>query len=291
MNNMELQNTRNRNEKEFSKSASSPSSLVKSAQLLHFRCPTCTKLYEVSAHLIKSTSPHFDCLVCGEIFSFNHPPANFSQISTFRVETRSEASQENHKACPKCAALNSNSATECYSCQIIFRNYELLKQENYSGALPSLVGQWQEYLLDYENVLTQKKFISSCRAANQLSYAEAKFNSLKKVMGESDPYCANALEEIETIRQQMARIKNQAQAAFNWNDFFVKSRGQIFEFLKQRRVKYCAPVLFAFVLIGLGILGHDQRNMVGPGVAILILHFGLIYTFKGRIDWSDFLKK
>ena len=291
MNNMELQNRKTTDEKEFSGSTSSSNSLGKSSQILHFRCPTCTKLYEVSAHLIKSTSPHFDCLVCGEIFSFNHPPANFNQIDTFRVETRSEASQETQKACPKCAALNSNSATECYSCQIIFRNYELLKQENYSGALPSLVGQWQEYLLDYENLLNQKRFISSCRAANQLAYAEAKFNSLKKVMGESDPYCTNALEEIETIRQQATRMKNQIPTAFNWNDFFKNARMKIFEFLKQRRVKYCAPVVLAFLLIGSGILGHDQRNMVGPGVAILILHFGLIYTFKGRIDWSDFLKK
>ncbi len=258
---------------------------------LNFRCPTCTKLYEVDSRLVKSSMPHFDCLVCGEVFTFSFPPKNWSKIETQKLENRNSASQKLDKACPKCSALNSSASQECYSCQVVFRSYELLKREDYPNALPSAVQSWQHYVQEYENREKQKQFLNLCYGTNQLDYAKAKLQSLREVMGEQDPYCTEAVAILDEMFQKKVRQKqvqkNEVQDLKQFREVLLT---KFLQFLNQRRVLYCGPVLLSLLLIGIG-LSFGHRNTVGPGVAILILHMGLIYTFKGRIALDDFLRK
>ena len=114
------------------------------------RCPTCSKLYEVDSKLIKSSSPHFDCLVCAEVFSFVFPPKDWKKIQTFKVldpksSTQNNSLQRLKKECPKCGILNLTSASECYACQVLFKSFALLKNETFPNALPSLIEAWQIY--------------------------------------------------------------------------------------------------------------------------------------------------
>ncbi len=261
------------------------------APVLDFRCPTCSKLYQVDSRLIKSSSPHFDCVVCGEVFCFQYPPKDWHRIEAQRITDRNSASQKLEKVCPKCSAINMNGSQECYSCQVVFQNYELLKREDYPNALPSLVNAWQNYLQDFENAEKQKSFLQKCFSANQLDYARAKLNSLRKVMGPEDAMCAQAaaeLDKLNQIKQQEKRLKPQ-DGALRFKDEPLVN--MIKRLLRQRRVLYCGPVVLAMLMIMFGLVSREHRNTIGPGVAIIILHVGLIYTFKGRITLSDFLRK
>lgn len=259
--------------------------------VIDFRCPTCSKLYEVDSRLIKSSSPHFDCVVCGEVFCFSFPPVDWHHVETHKIGNRNSASQKIEKACPKCSALNMNSAQECYSCQVVFQNYELLKREDYPNALPSLVNLWQVYVQDYENSEKQNEFLQKCFALNQLDYAKAKMTSLKKVMGEEDTYCAQAWSELEKMFKAKSQQNQRAAQQINLKLDFNSLMKYLGVFLRQRRVLYCGPLFLALLMILFGTFSHGHRNTVGPGVAIIILHMGLIYTFKGRISLSDFIRK
>lgn len=261
------------------------------APVLNFRCPTCSKLYQVDSRLIKSSSPQFDCVVCSEVFYFHYPPADWNKIEALRMEDRNSASKKLDKVCPKCSAINMNSAQECYSCQVVFQNYELLKKETFPNALPSLVQTWQNYLQDYENLEKQSHFLQKCFSLNQLDYAQAKISSLKKVMGSEDLICVQAMDELNRlikIKQQEKRLQPQDGMKRFKNEPLLNLTKR---FLRQRRVLYCGPVILAVLMILFGLVNHNHRNAIGPGVAILILHMGLIYTFKGRISLSDFLRK
>lgn len=258
-------------------------------QKMVFRCPTCSKLYESDVKSIKSTSPHFDCLVCGDTFSFQFPVKDLNQIQTFSVGKGGPASQRLTKECPKCGALNQNAATECYSCQIVFRQYELLKNETYPQAVPSLVALWKEFLNDFENFEKRQKWLESCRNLKQLDYAETKLHSLKRVLGDS-LICDEALKQVSEMKKAdlIAVITPSAtisKGGFKKWQFFLK------DILLQRRNLFLGPVLFSLILIMVGLLQAQHRNMVGLAVALLMLHFGLILTIRGKISLSDFIKK
>jgi len=286
--------TTEKNEMNFDEtgSASLRTSFVKD-QALTFRCPTCTKLYEVNSRQIKSSSPHFDCLVCAELFTFSFPPKNWQKIETQAVASRNPASQKLDKACPKCSAMNLSSAQECYSCQIVFKNYEILKHEDYPNALPSLVTAWKNYVSHYENIERREKFIQSCASAGQLDYARKKFQTLQKVMGIEDPHSLEALAQIDRLgvnplESTTLKTMDLKETLVSFQQIIGKA---LITFLKQKRVKYWGPVAVAILLLLIGNLNPLHRNMIGPGVAVLILHFGLIFMVKGRISASDFLQK
>ncbi len=253
---------------------------------INIRCPHCQKLYEVETRTIKSSSPHFECLICSEVFSFQFPPLVLNDIPTFSVQNQSVKVDDLKKSCPKCGSLNHESATECYSCQIVFEKYELIKNEAHAGARPHLVELWQKYVENYESPSLLEQFLEACFQARELDYAEKKIKDLMLVVG-PDLFCEQALHRVEVYRTQVKSLSVGSDHSIHIKqyDWYL---ARIWDLLTQKKILLWTPIVISLLLIFFKKVGLYQGNVIGPAVSVLLLHFGLILFTQGRIQISDF---
>jgi hypothetical protein len=256
---------------------------------LNLRCPHCQKLYEVETRSIKSSSPYFECLVCSEVFSFQFPPNNLDSIKTFSVQNPRLGDQELKKICPKCGTANHEDFHECFSCQIVFEKYELIKNETHPGARPHLVALWKKYVEDYESPTLLEDFLEACFQARDLDYAQKKIKDLLLVVG-PDLFCEQALHRVEVYRTQVKTLDVGPDHSLHIKQY-AWYFDRIWDLVSQKKFLMWAPITGILFLLFCKWVGFYQGNIVGPAVSILLLHFGLIFFAFGRIQISDFFDK
>jgi ribosomal protein L40E len=153
---------------------------------LRLRCPSCEKLYRMDTRDVKSSEPHFECLVCQSVFGFEYPTSSPLNVPT-KLIRRSQARLEGKdlrpmdvKTCPKCAALNAKGSEECRQCGVIFARLNGLPLDSKMGALPSLVKAWQDLMSDYSNLTKHLHFVNRCEDLQAVPYALKKYQDLKE---------------------------------------------------------------------------------------------------------------
>lgn len=254
---------------------------------LNIRCPHCQKLYEVETRTIKSSSPYFECLICSEVFSFQFPPEDASNIKTFTVQEVSPKVEDLKKSCPKCACLNHESAKECYSCQIVFEKYDLIKNEDYP-ARPHLMSLWQAYVENYESPSLLESFLEACFQSRDLDFAEKKIKDLMLVIG-PDLFCEQALHRVEVYRTQVKSLDvGSDHSAHIANYSWYLDR--VWELLTRKKFLMWAPIVLSFSMLFLKWIGLFRGNVIVPAILILLVHFGWILLSQGRIQISDFFE-
>ncbi|MGZ3774212.1 MAG: hypothetical protein ACXVCY_03855 [Pseudobdellovibrionaceae bacterium] len=256
---------------------------------LKIRCPSCAKLYEVMSEEIQSETPLFQCICCETRFGFEYPPTDPQNVKCFSVansaqnpnaaqhqENAVNAQTQDMKSCPKCGALNTRAARECYSCHIIFERLEGLPKDPSLKAQPSLVRKWKNLLENFENEKLHDEFIRSCHELDALRFATMKYEEIKSAQG-GDPKCEQMLARIGSLTlvslTQKSNIANNAET--------IKSKWQ--------KYLYWGPFSLSAVLILLGMVNLGHRNLIGAGVALAFMAAGLIVMIKGKISLSDFL--
>ncbi|WP_413288255.1 hypothetical protein [Bdellovibrio sp. HCB337] len=273
---------------------------------LRLRCPSCTKLYEVSEGDIKTQSPQFDCVVCATRFSFEYPVANPHNVQTFTVSQQPEmqearsfqqeleaqsfaalqkeiedtAEKNSSKACPKCGAINEKKGDECYSCHVIFSRLEELPLDPTLKAQPSLVRKWKNLILNFDNKDLHEDFLKSCHQLDALRFAILKYEELKSAQGGSDELCERMIFKAHGLLQFTLASKTEGDLRFQKTPSASR----------QSWHKYVlwAPLGVAILMMVIGFFSLSLRNLVGAGVAVMLLTFGLILFWKGRISLSDF---
>lgn len=273
---------------------------------LRLRCPSCTKLYEVSEGDIKSHTPQFDCVVCATRFSFEYPVANPQNVATFVVSQQPEiqearsfqqeleaqsfaalqkeieesAEKNSNMACPKCGAINDKKSDECYSCHVIFARLEQLPLDPTLKAQPSLVRKWKNLILNFDNKDLHEDFLKSCHQLDALRFAILKYEELKSAQGGSDELCERMIFKAHGLLQVTLSSKTEGDLRFQKTPAAAR----------QAWHKYVlwAPLSVAILMMVIGFFSLSLRNLVGAGVAVMLLTFGLILFWKGRISLSDF---
>jgi ribosomal protein L40E len=272
---------------------------------LRLRCPSCSKLYEVSADDIKSHSPQFDCVVCFSRFGVEMPSlktfivaksAEGERVRTFQEELRTQSlaalqaeiqrgnDKNQDKACPKCGALNAKNSEECYSCHVIFERLEQLPLDPRLRAQPSLVRKWKNLVLNFDNKDLHEDFLKSCHQVEALRFAILKYEELRRAQGGADDVCTTMIARAQSLLHVPAAAASATPTGAGAVNGVIKSEAP------QAWEKWClwVPVGLSLVMILVGFLNLSLRNLVGAGVAVLLLTLGLIYFWKGRLSLSDF---
>lgn len=239
------------------------------------RCPSCAKLYQIDVSTIFSTTPHFQCLTCSVQFEFDFPPASGDIIKARRVsETQGTgvAPAEATRRCPKCGAPSPKAAKECNACQVVFEKVERLPNGTLLKTKPSLVSLWKDLLENYTEEDRHQAFLMACKESEALEFAQMKYKEIRTAQGQ-DEIAQQMLARIEALRTVMTIPS--ASGADN-------RAGPTANRPKWLRIAIVAPFAISFVLICWGLMHAGPRNMVGAGIAISLLSYGLITGFWGR---------
>jgi len=279
---------------------------LKNLSKFRVRCPNCSKLYEVSEGDIQSHAPQFDCVSCSSRFGFEYPVKNPANVATFLVqksaemeaarsfqqeleaqsfaalqkEIESSATKDGTQACPKCGAINAKKSDECYSCHVIFARLEQLPLDPTLKAQPSLVRKWKNLLMNFDNKDLHEDFLKNCHQLDALRFAILKYEELKSAQGGSDELCERMIFKAHGMLSVTLSGKTEGDLRFA-----TKSAAP-----RQKWYKYIlwGPISLSILMMVIGFFSLSLRNLVGAGVAVMLLTFGLILFWKGRISLSDF---
>lgn len=271
------------------------------------RCPTCAKLYEVNEADIISHNPHFDCISCATRFTINHEftatgemqaqvvfknlnlergllfqkALESQSLDALRRDIEGGAKEKSSLSCPKCGAIRERSALECFSCHVIFARLEDLPLKPTLKAQPSLVRKWKDLILDFDNKALHEDFIKCCREIEALPFAILKYEELRKAQGGSDDVCASMIARIHGMLSVTLSSKPKPE---------LRARGGMASpVVSWHKYVFLIPISISILMILMGFLSLSLRNLVGAGVAMMLLTFGLILFWKGRISLSDFV--
>lgn len=232
---------------------------------LHIRCPSCAKLYQVETGRIFSASPEFQCVSCETRFAFDFPPADPLSVQTYAVAAKEEVpAPAKTRKCPRCAAESPETSKECLACGVIFEKLEGLPQDRSLKAQPSLVRRWKELLADYTNETLHQDFLNACREQDALEYARVQYKDLKRLQGR-DEIAEKMLTRIIAISEVVQGAAPAAPAPV------PLSRWEM-----ARRILIFLPYLIGLALVLWGGSRIGQKNMIGAGIAILLLSYGLL---------------
>lgn len=224
---------------------------------LRVRCPACEKLYQVETEAIYSLTPHFECRACNAVFAFDYPPVDSENVAAFLV------------------GPNDLQAQESSSVRL--------------QAQPSLVQLWNKIFDDYDDHELHDDFIKRCRELEALSFAKLKYENLQTAMG-TDPVCEKYLRQIEALLNVKAEIS--VSKPLEVDHFWMWLKSSLWMVLKKVTIKkavYWAPLMICLPMIVIGFSNLAMRNMIGTGIMIGFLSYGLITFFRGRIRLSDFI--
>lgn len=274
------------------------------AQVAKLRCPSCYKLYSITASEIRETKPKFECVSCQQRFWVPFPEVmNQSEaMMGFPMEWLSPkdaakvAKQEaNNTAaviqvpqinqttvmpdmnldvtagvftCPSCEAPYRGGDTECKSCGIVFKKFELKK----SGKVipPSseeLRDAWESVIAAYDDLEVHKIFAGLALREQYLEYALSRYQQVLEV-NPTDNIAKDALNRISAMA--VARLESK-----------IPVEEEKKSFLNLPKLRMGTLMLFLCgIVITMGLVIPGARNLVGMGSAFLFLLLALRYYFR-----------
>lgn len=272
---------------------------------LRVRCPSCSRLYQIDVRGVFTSEPHFQCLSCPTTFTFDFPPPNPATITTKAVVSRSSASAGPVRACVRCGAMSPRSSPECLSCHVLFDRVEGLPQDPALKVRPSLVRLWREVLEDYAADAKHMAFLTACREQEALAFARMKYEEIGRLQGK-DPVAENmigridALESVARSERSVAAEEAPATAA---REALTATVGSEFASLLTGgapanappepgwffwvRVGMTVPFAVAFMLVVWGFSQGGNRNMVGAGIAVGLLSYGVLNGLLGGFSLKN----
>lgn len=234
---------------------------------IFMRCPDCMKLYVVETKSFQSQNPYFDCQVCQTRFKFSGDFLPGENIATERVspETTSQI-----KECQHCGHINSVDSKECRSCQIVFKKVESLQIKNPKPSTLDI--QWSLLIDRFEDLGQHNRFLKLCAEMGELDWAHKKYRELNSISG-GDPTCQGMMQKILVLQNDLRVSGIQKIKILNWSLYAYWT--------------FLSIGLFCFVG---GIFSHSLKNLIGLGIAIWALSYGITVSLRGStVSFRDFL--
>lgn len=225
------------------------------------RCPKCRKLYVVRAQDIKETRPRFECVGCYERFwvSFvNLAPGE--EILGLPLDTFVDPKPESMPAlssCPKCHARMEPGMDECVQCGVIPAKYLALRTGSRIQGSERLSQLWKRILADYADPDLHEEFVATSFKENNLAYASYQYAQLLKVLPQ-DEIARSKVKEIEAlITLPLVHRQMERDARTLPRPMFPRWQMML--------------VIFGLMLIGVGMIVPQLRQVVGLGAVLLFL--------------------
>jgi hypothetical protein len=184
---------------------------------------------------------------------------------------------------------------------VIFERLEGLPDDPAMKAQPSLVRRWKELLEDYANDFKHGEFLMACHDLDALNFARHKYEQIRQMQGQdeiADRMIArvDALQRIEeptgSVSQPKAtesKYEPRVRTKPSVDILSLQKNEPKAEPPKWMRFVLMAPFAISFLLILLGVVLSGQRNMIGTGIAVALLSYGLITGLRGPLKMKDFL--
>lgn len=204
----------------------------------------------------------------------------------YQVETEAIFSHTPHFECKACRAVFAFEYPPSQMDRVmsfVVKPAELTTDETAPVILqaqPSLVQLWNNIFEDYEDEERHEDFVKRCRELEGLPFARMKYQDLTTALG-SDPLSEKYLKQVDgmmLVKVQMDQPSSQSGLSFS---FLAR--------IHWRRLLYWTPLVMSLGLIVLGFSSLALRNLIGFGVAVGFLSYGLIVLVRGRLRWSDFV--
>ena len=267
--------------------------------VIHTRCPSCEKLFEVQSSLINDELAHFQCVSCKNHFYFASELIKDGMVQSFPLDlsslqglgdldfvNRSVEAQVNQelfalndkafvqpeprkmeapeieatKICPKCQSVNRVSASDCEVCGVDFKKIEMLQKDghHFHKISRTLHDQWQYVLSHYDDMTAHQKFLTLCLGKGHLTLGARSYQKVLQV-----------LPADETATLMLKQIAAVTEVPFE----LVRSNKKSLSFWRTHMFSLVFAV--AGLIIMSGFIFPQSRNLVGAGVAILVVAYGV----------------
>lgn len=262
---------------------------------LRVRCPSCLKLYAIDSAEIREARPKFACVECEQKFWIPFPEAldsaealmGFPQEWDARIEVPNEdqlkgpiSPSEDTKpspkldirafSCPKCSEPYAAGQMECQSCGVLFKKFiERARLPLSSINTPREVRvAWDEAIENYEDFQKHQNFIRVCQTQDCLEYAFQQYHQILQV-NPSDEIALRAQKELSALALTIAEVRTVPKAGRQLS---------MPRFPKLRLVNFL--FLLCGIVIAMGFLMPEARNLVGFGSAALFMFLALRFYFR-----------
>lgn len=277
---------------------------------LEFRCPHCQKLYTTDVSDVTDDVSYFECFGCQSLFAlerrvgvsgasystytvpvagvakakdlqseFTLPevmdPSKATANVNFRIRPEMDFKVEASSKvtnCPKCGSVSAAGAKECYSCGVIFERYQLAHSEGEWAVHPSLVRRWRELVIDFDNAQKHEDFIQECHSLNSLPFARKKYVEMKALLGQ-DNDCDRYIKRVDGVARHLSTKSEFVLGA-------KESQQKPATISNLRKTLISIPFVISFILIVIGTAGAHQRNLIGLGISLAVLTYGVMQVTR-----------
>lgn len=221
-----------------------------------FNCPQCEKSYVAKTSQLVIGANFFDCVDCKVEFQMSFDGSDL-QLLDFK--------KNGLRSCPQCSFEYPLSQPDCPHCGVIASKFQ--------QKAPTQLRELWAYVLDhFDDPEAHQKFVRLAAKLNLSHFALACYRGI-----------AEALPHDEVAQQMLEQLRVAETARVLAAPPELERSQQ----LPNRRYWLLVPLIAALLLIGVGIIDVEKRNLVGIGAMVAFLNIGLVLQFSG-ISFFDF---
>ncbi|MGH1468394.1 MAG: hypothetical protein ACRBBP_05885 [Bdellovibrionales bacterium] len=236
---------------------------------IHFRCPSCSKLYSSDPARIYVESPEYTCSGCEADFSISLLQALENVEIVGNLITKPQAETVELPKIKKAAKAVAKKEIEDIQQEFNFEalesgdvSFSALVEENFKNEFEE---KWAQTLEGYENRELHKEFISFCKSADNLDFAIDKYARITEV-NPHDKIAASFLKKIELGVEARMTFESVRNAKIFNRSFYIT----------------LGIVCFGLLMVFIGTLWLQNKNIAGLGLGLIFFTFAAKAFFQPR---------
>ncbi len=234
---------------------------------IHFRCPSCSKLYSSDPAKIYVENPEYTCSSCKSDFSISllHALENVEIVGNLIKKPQAETVElpQVKKAKPieeEIQDIQQEFDFEALESGDV--SFNALVEENFKNNFEE---KWSEVLCDYENRDCHRAFISFCKESANLDFAIGKYAKIIEV-NPHDEIAASFLKQIEFGVEAKMTLESVKNAKIFNRSFYIT----------------LGIVCFGLLMVLIGTLWFQNKNVAGLGLGLIFFTFAAKAFFQPR---------
>ncbi len=270
---------------EFQKIASDNQSPLNQGvpEKVHFRCPSCSKLFAANPSYINTEKPEFTCNSCATEFWISFSEAlSLNEVIGYKIEKEVDFEEEKPLKSDDQGIFNQTLHVENFEQEreesekpqssilddlkglideVNDSDMEFIDNQEKTEREPTQKDMWSNVLGEYSDLSLHDEFINFCYEADDIGYAAEKYKSMLD-MNQHDQVARLYLNKIKLSTVNQARNESQTRIAN------TQMNGNVGAFA-------AAAIGLGALFVVLGFTIAPLQNLVGLGIAIIFFTFAV----------------